>query len=525
MLSTPVLIVGGSLVGLSASLFLSAHNIRNIVIEKHEQSALHPRAMGFTERTMEYFRAVGLASAIPQVAPGTGLRRVKATSLFGEWLEESQWTPESTTPQRALSPCLPAAIPQDKLEPLLRDHARRLGSDIRTGVEFLRFEETPNAIIARIRYRDSGREAQIRVQYLIAADGAQSAIREHLGIPREGVGALETIHSVLFHCAGADEILRKGVHQFNIENAQVNGFLTTYQDGRWVLMCRDAFPRRKEDLRSVIQQALGKPLPVDIITTGCWELAGNIAQRYQQGRVFLAGDAAHQLPPTRGGYGANTGIDDAYNLAWKLALVLGGQSSTALLETYTQERQPIGKLRHDQTFARPDYARYVPDFPKTPIYSDSAMELGQVQRSDSILAEHFSDLPPALDPDAYPGHPGIRAPHVWVDVEGGRCSTLDLFTRQYVVMTESEAWYQAALSCQQQLSLPIRVLLAGKDVLFPADSPFAASFGTTNDGVILVRPDGVVAWRTQRVGVDALAELLEVISRSACLKHAIQEPR
>ncbi len=516
MLSTQVLIVGGSLVGLSASVFLSARNISNMVVEKHHQSALHPRAIGYTEHTMEFYRAVGIEDQIPQAPADTILKRVQATSLFGEWSNETQWTPNASRAESPLSPCLLAAIPQDKLEPILRKRALELGSELKLGVELVSFEQTPNEVIATLRHRDSGENEQVRCQYLLAADGAKSPIREQLGISRCGVGELETIHSVLFHCPQADEILSSGVHQFAISNDKVRGFLTTYQDGRWVLMFQDGIERDQQALLEAIDAALGKKLDVEIITTGQWQLGANIADSYAQGRVFLIGDAAHQLPPTRGGYGANTGIDDAYNLAWKLALVLSGKSSPALLETYSQERQPIGVLRHDQTFARPDYAHYVPEGSYPLVYADDAMELGQVLHSPSIVAD-LTGLAPALRPHEHKGQPGIRAPHVWVEYQGEYCSTIDLFTQHYVLITQSRDWYQAAQASIQALDLPVTLLLAEEEVLFPNHSPFPQSFGVCEQGAVLVRPDGVVAWRSEDLADNPQQVITAVLRQSAYL--------
>lgn len=151
-----------------------------------------------------------------------------------------------------------------------------------------------------------------------------------------------------------------------------------------------------------------------------------IADRYQEGRVFIAGDAAHALPPTRGGFGANTGIADVHNLAWKLEAVLRGRSCPALLETYEAERRPVACTRLEQTFARPDYARYAKDFENVPLFDDAAMEYGQLYRSAGIVGAG-DELPAAAPPNVWKGQPGTRAPHVWaewgaaaVDIGSGR---------------------------------------------------------------------------------------------------------
>lgn len=144
----------------------------------------------------------------------------------------------------------------------------------------------------------------------------------------------------MFRCPEADPILAEGVQQFNIEQADFRRFLTTYGDGRRVLMFDDGEEFSEAEPGSLVRKARGADFAFDILATGRWEMAGRIAERYREGRIFLAGDSAHQLPPTRRGFGANTGTDDAWNLAWKLEWVLNGYSSPRLLDTYGKLELP-----------------------------------------------------------------------------------------------------------------------------------------------------------------------------------------
>ncbi|MBI1171314.1 2,4-dichlorophenol 6-monooxygenase [bacterium] len=488
---TSVLVLGGSLVGLSASLFLSWRGVPHILVDKHHGSSAHPRAIGFTETTLEHFRTVGIADRIPQVTADQRLRRVKVTSLAGEWHEETQWTPGKPQENTGeFSPCTGSAISQDKLEPILRNAALELGADMRLGVELVSFEQTGDAVIAHLRPRDGSPEYKVSADYMIAADGAESETRKALGITRSGVGHLRTLRSVLFRCREADGYLGRGYQQFEIVQPDFSGFLTTYGDGRWVLMFDDDRDRREDELCASIERALGRKMPFEIITTGRWDLAGQIADRYASGRVFLAGDAAHQLPPTRGGFGANTGIDDVWNLAWKLDRVIKGTSSPALLDTYEAERRPIGWLRHQQTFSRPDYSRSVgKDFVADPLFSNEAMEFGQMVRSPAIMGAG-STLPAAASPVEWAGQPGTRAPHVLIERDGGPGTTLDLFGRGYVLLAAAGAWRTAA----DGLSLDVVVI--GDVVVSVERHSLNDRFGIGDIGATLVRPDGVVAWRT-----------------------------
>jgi putative polyketide hydroxylase len=521
MQHTSVLVVGGSLVGLSSALFLSWRGVPAVVIEKHLSSSPHPRATGFTERTLEYFRAVGIADQVPQVDSGTRLRRVKTESLSGRWHSEMPWTPgEDGAFGEKASPCRGAAMAQDKLEPILRAAALAGGAELRSGTELLSFTQDDDCVVAQLRNRISGEEYAISAAYMIAADGADSPTRESLGIKRTGVGYLRTLRSVMFRCADAEVFLDRGVQQFQIEQSDFRAFLTSYGDGRWVLMFEDDKERTNEELSAAVRKALGRDWQFEILATGRWEMAGRIAERYSKGRVFLVGDAAHQLPPTRGGFGANTGIDDAYNLAWKLQWVLNGCSDPTLLDTYNDERQPIGWLRHQQTFARPDYAQWVGDALKgEPLYSNDAMELGQLLRSAAIQGAS-NDLPPAADPDSWMGQPGTRAPHIWVDKGGRNISTLDLFTQGFVLIFQDERWIAAAELAASTLSVPLHAVLVGKDIIPPTSKSFTHHFGISSTGASLVRPDGIVAWRSKALPVDLASTIRAALARSASIRSA-----
>ncbi len=511
-----VLIIGGSLVGLSAALFLARRGVATIVIEKHHDSAPHPRAMGFTERTMEHYRAAGIGERIAQVPPQARLRRVRADSLTGAWHQETEWTPGETQERRAsASPCAGAAIAQDRLEPILRSAATQQGADLRLGHELLAFRQDDQGVTAQVRVRDSGALVTLRAAYLIGADGAASPVRAALGIERQGIGHLRTLRSILVRCPGAEPYLARGITQFDIEQPGFTCFLTTSGDGRWALMFDQTQPVG-DDLVALVRRALGQELAVEVLATGCWELAGRIADRFSQGRVFLAGDAAHQLPPTRGGFGANTGIDDAANLAWKLAMVVQGRSSPLLLDTYDEERRPIAWLRHQQTFARPDYAHWAKGtLEHAALFGNEAMELGQLQRSAAILGAG-PDLPAAAHPDQWAGQPGTRIPHVWVEAGGRTLSTLDLATDGFVLLAQERSWIDAARA-RTGPAWPLRALQIGVDLVFPADASFAQRFGVGENGAVLVRPDALIAWRASGLAADPARTLADAMKQVALL--------
>ncbi len=525
--TTPVLIVGGSLVGLSAAVFLARRGVPTIVVEKHAGSALHPRAIGYTTRTLEHFRAAGVELPATSHQGSKPPRRARVESLAGTWLHEYPWTPPGATdgPQIEYSPVRATAIAQDRLEPILRQRASELGADLRPGTEMVGFTQDADGVTVTLRRRADGGEYQVRARYVVAADGATSGVREALGIERTGEGMLSVQRSILFTAPELDTYLEKGVVQFEIEQDDFKAFLTTYSDGRWVLMLADDLERDEAQMRAAIERAIGRTdIPFEIVTTGRWELAALVADHFSSGRIFLAGDAAHQLPPNRGGFGANTGIDDAHNLAWKLAAVLSGESTPALLDTYDAERRPVAHLRHEQIFARADYKAYLTTpKPDVPVLPEAAIELGQLYRSSAVLGAD-AGLPPALRPDEWAGQPGTRAPHLRITQGSKEISTLDLFGHGWVLLSEDDRW-AAAADAAGSTGVPLAFVRIGVDVEITDPQPFTTAYGLTPSGATLVRPDGYIAWRTTIAPDSPSTELTDALARTAATTLSIQPAR
>ncbi|PJZ68813.1 2,4-dichlorophenol 6-monooxygenase [Leptospira perolatii] len=511
-----VLVIGGGLVGSSAALFLAQKGVRVILIEKHAGSSPHPRAIGFTPRTLELFRSAGLAEDIPQIRGSKkGVRRIRVESLAGKWFEEQAWSPQTEEETNLeYSPCGASAIAQDRLEPMIQKQAQELGADLRFSTELVRFEQTSDEVIAFVKDSE-GNQYSIRAKYMIAADGHRSPIRETLKIGRKGKGYMNTGRSVLFK-ASLNEYLEKGFFQFTIDQPGFNVFLTTYNDGRWVLFYPDDAERTLEKLESDISRAIGrKDVPMEVVTTGRWEISALIADSFSSGRIFIAGDAAHTLPPNRGGYGANTGIEDAHNLAWKLEAVLSGQSKVDLLKTYEEERRPIAWLRYQQIFAKNDYKAYASEEDlSVPILDSRAIEFGQLYRSSSV-SEVEDGLPPALRPEQWAGQPGTRAPHFWIKRNGETISTLDLFQKSWVLLTESSDWKDLATEFSLQSPFRIEFVQFGLDALLTDANAFQKCFGVESEGAVLVRPDGYIAWRSLDFPTNAAASLQDALSKFA----------
>lgn len=468
----PILIVGGGLAGLSAAAFLAWHGVQAVLVERRSGSSSHPRAVGFTTRTLELYRAIGLSTDIPQLAMGSGRpRRVSVESLTGKWSDEISWSAgkppvanpdDPPRPKIGYSPVTGAAIAQDRLEPLVREHAIKLGADIRLNTTLTAFEQDDSGVTATLCNAD-GTEYRLRAQYMIAADGHASRIREALGIERSGHGFMHVVRSVLFYAPEMLQYLESGISQFELNRHNIQGMLTTYGDGRWLLMITDDEERDEAAQLEMVYKALGRSdVEVELITSGRWVLSALVADSFQKGRVFLAGDAAHALPPARGGYGANTGIEDAFNLSWKLAAVLSGLSKPALLDSYHPERSAIAWLRHNQIFARPDYASVATaEEKKVAVLEDDAIELGQLYRSD-VICGAGDDLPPAQRPELWAGQPGSRAHHLWVSKDGQRLSTIDLLQHHWTLVTADDHWCAAVAEACTRLGIPVEPLFFGE---------------------------------------------------------------
>ena len=503
---TSVVIIGGGLVGLSAAMLLAWHDVPCIVLEKHSRPSPHPRAIGYTSRTMEIFNLVGgVADQIPQVGEGSKPRRIKVESMVSGWQEEPMpWQPAKDTGSAAkkepaqYTQFLGAGLAQDRLEPIIRGKAQSLGADVRMGAKMVDFHQDSNRVTVSVTCED-GLQYRVQADYMIAADGHRSDVREALGITTTGRGHLNTIRSVLFR-ASLEEY-KKGYQQFVIDQPGLEAFLTTYGDDRWVLMFTDDLERTQEEQTKSIRDAVGiENLQFEVITTGRWELKANICDNFQTGRVFLAGDAAHTLPPTRGGYGANTGIHDVHNLAWKIAGVLKGTCRSEILSTYSAERQPVAWMRHQQTFARPDYARFRQSSDdQTDIYDDSAIELGQIYESDGIWDDEASATEPlARPPDQWAGRPGTRAPYMLLKTnDSAQKSTLDLFGKDWVLVTEDGRWEEVAAKACQGCKLKVVCVIVNGDKAYSDDGSFCRSLGLEKGGASLIRPDGHVGWRSK----------------------------
>jgi len=436
-----VLVAGGSLVGLSAACFLAAQGVDVLVVEKHAGTSIHPRAGYFHLGTMEAYRRVGLEAAIreasrEQFGPDGGINLVE--SLAGR--ELARFVPDINAGVAPYSPCRRFFMTQQSLEPLLHARARELGARLSYRTELAGFEDQGDHVLARACDLDSGEPREVRARYLIGADGNRSPVRHALGIGMTGPGWLSDSITIYFRADCRPWLEGRQLGVIYVGNADLRGFFRFEAGGtRGFLAVNTLGDLSLPDAKNVagdlgrercialVRSAVGVPdLGVEIEDVATWKAEAICADAYRKGNVFLAGDAAHVVPPT-GGFGGNTGVQDAANLAWKLATVLKGEADEALLDSYEGERLPVGKLTVEQAYAR--YIRRVtPEeiAPDTPEMRDElTMEIGQFYRSGAVKDGRAEDEPACLHPDQTRGRAGARVPHAWL--ADGR-STLDIAT-------------------------------------------------------------------------------------------------
>jgi FAD binding domain len=280
----------------------------------------------------------------------------------------------------------------------------------------------------------------------------------------------------------------------------------------------------KDRALELLRAAIGVPgMPVVIEDIATWQAVADNAERYADGRVFLAGDAAHVVPPN-GGFGGNTGVQDAHNLAWKLAFVLHGAAGPDLLATYDAERRPVGEFTVEQSYARyvGRVAPYLGAADAQPVVDDLYLELGYRYDSPAVFAEPGDEKLPHQHPRDSGGRPGSRAPHVFLDRRGERISTLDLFGRNFVLLAGAAGagWRDAAPAAARRLGVGLDAYQvedagAGGELTDP-DARFRAAYGISPGGAVLVRPDGFIAWRAADTSGPTADRVAGVVSRVLC---------
>ncbi|EHY60086.1 hypothetical protein HRR83_006446 [Exophiala dermatitidis] len=557
----PVLIVGGGIVGLSASLFLSTHfGIKSLLVERHAGTSIHSRARGLNRRTMELYRGIGIDEAVRKagesLSPSIGIYQghslVEVIEPIARSSEQTEAGPRRRMPGaeylESLGPVEGCRATQDMIEPVLLAAARDRGGDLRFNVECVAFEQDDHGVTATLRDRSSASESTVRAAYMIAADGAGSPIRHKLGVSTTGAGTLGHLLNILFEADLSELVRGREFSMCLIEREQpevIRGLFTSIDNhSRWVFhlsydlkkgeQAQDFTPERCAGL---IRLALGIPdIDVQVKSILPWEPSVRVAERFQHGRIFLAGDAAHQMPPW-GGQGANTGIADVHNLAWKLAAVLNRQATPSLLNTYDAERIPIARLVSDESGAGTDEHGLFLMWKSPPAmlslfrrmprlggygYTYDSTSQAIFPEDTAPLLSRLTRLVPYLGQIVgIDGKAGSRIPHIWVQSEGPRISTLDVLGKSFVILAGADGrkWHEDAPKVASDLGVGIGVYRVGPEPaceLVASRGAWESAAGISATGALLVRPDGFVAWRAWSCPSDLEHKLQDVLKRVLC---------
>ena len=575
-----VLIVGTGPAGASAAALLSTYGIPNMVINKFGWTARTPRAHITNQRTMEVFRDLGVeAEAISLAAPAELMgENTYCESLAGdEFGRIHTW---GTHPQRAAdyelsSPTRMCDLPQNLAEPMLIKTAALRGSKVRFDTEYVSHRQYKNHVTTTLRDRLTGTNFTVKSKYLIGADGANSRVLDDAKLPVEGDMGLSGSINMVFEADLSKYVAHRPSVLYwviqpgsNIGGLGIGVVRMVRPWNKWLAIwgydIEQGPPEvSNEFATSIVHNLIGDDtIDVKIEATSTWTVNNAWASNNTNGRVFCMGDATHRHPPTNG-LGSNTSIQDAFNLCWKLAMVLRGQADASLLDTYNDERTPVA----EQIVKRAN--KSLGDFPpilgalgilsaSNPeemranmsgrkastaaaakqrealqhainsthyVYNAHGVEMNLRYSSSAVVPDGSKDPGFKRDAELYHEHssrPGAPIPHAWLQRGKEKISTIDLCGQgafSLVTGTGGEAWAEAAEALSSELGVAINatVIGPGKEV----DDPFgyfARLRETKENGALLVRPDFIVGWRAKKLTKnpkdDLRQALLQILGRA-----------
>jgi 2-polyprenyl-6-methoxyphenol hydroxylase-like FAD-dependent oxidoreductase len=523
---TPVLIVGGGPVGLALALDLGWRGVPCLLAEQGDGKIIDAKMFATGIRTVEFCRRWGIADQVrnwgfPRDFP---FDNVFVTSLAGHEIGRIPMPSIAETKPFDCSPEQFAHCPQFVFDPILARAARSYSSvTLRYRCTLTSFREEADGVVAELHDTGTGRRERVRARHMVACDGFSSSVRKELGIEMRGVPFINRSINVMLRTPDLSAIHSKGnAGRYVLIGPEGPWASLTPADGkeRWRLMIHGEETDEPQaiDAAAEVRRAAGRDFDFEILSVGHWVRRRMVADRYARGRVFLAGDAVHVMPPN-GGLGMNTGIGDAADLGWKLAAMHHGWGGAHLLDSYEAERRPVGIRQCDEAmrnFERYGGRRPVPCvLDETPAGAQARAALGKRLASgnrmawDNPLHTHlgyrYADSPICVSDGRAPdepedardyrasSHPGGRAPHAWLP--DGR-STLDLFGRGFTLMRfgpdAPDASRLAAAAARRAMPLEI-VTLTQPDI--------GALYARR---LVLVRPDGHVAWRGDAPPPDSL---------------------
>lgn len=533
---TQVLVRGGGYAGLAAAMLLAWRGVACIVAERHAAASRHPKAHGVNRRSMELLRVVpGLEDELFAISRA-GANEVDV------YIAETVAGPRQRTLIRksdfdgpSISPAQICTAGQDRVEPVFFKHARAQGADIRFSTTLTTFAQDEEGVTATLRDEASNRDYEVRADYMIAADGAHGVTRDALGIEMEGPGVISHSVSILFEADPAKLIPGGGFVLCYLRNPSFSGVFVSCDDpGRGQLNIAidpDAEPASAYDATrcaAMVRDALGLgAIDVKILDVLFWRKSALIAKRIADRRVFLIGDAAHLMPPV-GGLGGQTALQDAADIAWKLAFVLKGHAGPALLDAYQAERLPVAHIALSRQLA--NYVeRLQPARDDVRLRAHEAdylsAAMGYRYRSDAIALDASDDGAETENPLTPSGSPGTRLAHVVLRQNDRLLSSHDFAGRDYTLFVgpRGAAWAEAARRLAGQ-GEPILAAHLSVDAL-DEEGRFLEKTGLFDDGALLVRPDGFIAWRSVSLTEDPATQLAAAFAQVRCLPGPVDPAR
>lgn len=569
VVETDVLVIGSGPAGASAAVMLSTLGVPNIMITKYRWTANTPRAHLINQRALEVFRDMGLESEVHHDAAGHELvgDTVVCTSLAGEEIGRIHtWGthPDREADYRRASPCLSLDLPQTFLEPILVRNATIRGTQTRFSTEYLSLIEHDGGVDVAVRDRLTGHRHTIRAKYVIGADGARSQVATDIGLPFEGQMDVHGSMSITFKadlshlCAHRPSalyfIIQPGSNVGGV-GAGVVRMVRPWNE--WLINWGydiNEDPPIMDDVTAeqIARNLIGDPdVDIEILGAALWGINEMWATRLQSGRVFCVGDAIHRHPPGNA-LGANTSVQDSYNLVWKIAAVLNGTAAASLLETYSVERAPIAEQIVKRANQSPrDWAPFYDALGLTKATDAAGMareidvrkanteegrsrraalvsaldvknyefnthghDMGQFYVSDAVVSDGSHRPLPVRDPQLYYEQstvPGSHLPHAWVGDHKVRLAAMDIAPySQFTLITgiAGQDWVDAAAKVAADLGVALEAVVIGPgcevtDLYYD----WAKVREIDESGALLIRPDKHIAYRATTLPSHPAAEL------------------